>query len=292
MKYFVVLNVVLTVCLQGITFTRADEPVTKKKVDSENQSREATVNEMRERARSIRVVLLDGERATKELKLNPKPILRYNDQPRGILDATLWSWSNGGRPSAIIKLEKYRKDAAHPREWLDNLTSFSPGLIRAEWKHGVTWQAQQPALTLKTIHDGPRPATSEAARLFQMKRLARRFTCSFYDIFTKQRNEMRLLTTQLLRYSDADEGIIDGVMFGFANNGTNPDCLFVVELQEAKDGVQSWNYGFSGMTQGELTAKLGDGTVWKKPWTVKRGKQDTWIWFFDEDVAGLKTLRQ
>ena len=292
MKYFVMLHVLFTCCLLGIGSARADEPVSNEQADSEDRIRRATLNEMRDRVNTIRVASVVDDQTSKELKLNPEPILRYNDQPRGILDATLWSWSDGGRPAAIIKLEKYRKDESHPREWLDNLTSFSPGLVRAEWKHGITWQARQPALMLEALPDGPRPAPSKPARPSQMKRISRRFTCSLYNIVTKQRDEMRLLTTQLLRYSEVDTGIIDGVMLGFANNGTNPDCLFVVELQKAVNGDHSWKYGFAGMTQGELTAKLDGRKVWTKQWTVKRGKQDTWIWFFDEDVEGLKALKQ
>jgi hypothetical protein len=288
----VLLSVLFTCCALGSGSLYAAEPAAEKKADPADKERQAILEEMRERVKAIRVASLVGDRASKELKLNPDPILSYNDQPRAILNATLWSWSDGGRPVAIIKLEKYRKDKAHPYEWLDNLTSFSTGLVRAEWQHGVTWQARRPALTLKTFPNGPKPAKFEAARLSQMKRLARRFKCSMYIPATKQRDEMRLLTTQLLRYSDADAGIIDGAMFGFASNGTNPDCLFVVELHETAEGKPSAKYGFAGMTQGELSAKLDGREVWTKEWTVKRGKQDTWIWFFGEDIEKLKVANQ
>ena len=41
-------------------------------------------------------------------ELHPDPIFRYSDQPRGFVDATLWSWGppgSTGRPAAIAKIE-------------------------------------------------------------------------------------------------------------------------------------------------------------------------------------------
>src|SRR5690348_4995816 len=39
-----------------------------------------------------------------EAKLLTKPLLHYQDQPRNILDATLWCFGEKGRPAALCKV--------------------------------------------------------------------------------------------------------------------------------------------------------------------------------------------
>src|SRR4029450_9998270 len=43
--------------------------------------------------------------STSPLKLNDKPVFRYDDQPRRFIDATMWVWTDQGRPMAFQKIE-------------------------------------------------------------------------------------------------------------------------------------------------------------------------------------------
>src|SRR4029450_5315602 len=43
--------------------------------------------------------------STTSLKLNDKPVFRYDDQPRRFIDATMWVWTDQGRPMAFQKIE-------------------------------------------------------------------------------------------------------------------------------------------------------------------------------------------
>src|SRR4051812_18165224 len=69
------------------------------------------VKAMAEHAGSIRVS------APEEVALIPEPILRYDDKPRNIYDATLWAWGPKGRPAAVLKVENYPHRPAQLR-WL------------------------------------------------------------------------------------------------------------------------------------------------------------------------------
>ena len=53
--------------------------------------RAETLQKLRARAQAMTVVIGD-DADTETVKLMEQPLLRYDDQPRGILDGTLWAW--------------------------------------------------------------------------------------------------------------------------------------------------------------------------------------------------------
>jgi hypothetical protein len=59
---------------------------------------------MRHRAEATRVYRLDNQKWT-SCEIQPEPIFRYSDQPRHILDATIWVWGRSGRPNVLQKIE-------------------------------------------------------------------------------------------------------------------------------------------------------------------------------------------
>ena len=61
----------------------------------------ARLKEMTELARGLTLAGADG----KALELRPEPIVRYDDQPRYIEDATLWALGGKGRPAGVLKVE-------------------------------------------------------------------------------------------------------------------------------------------------------------------------------------------
>lgn len=240
---------------------------------------------MRQRAEGIKVFTLTGDEKT-ETKLVAQPMFRYSDQARFILDATLWGWTHNGRPVAVCKMEGYRGNTAtggKPR-WLYNYSSFSTGLIEAEWNFGHRWSAKKPALKLATLPNGPTPSESKAGRMRQLKELSRRFSATMFVPVVDRKQEMRLLSRPIYRYSHPDSGLRDGAVFGLTNYGTNPDALFVIELHQKKTSTPTWKYGFVGMTQGALSVRLDDKEVWTKPWTETRGSLETWTWFYESSV--------
>lgn len=252
--------------------------------------REAMLKLMKQKIEGTKVSLLsDGQEVKADLIA--RPIFRYSDSARFILDATLWAWTKNGRPVAVCKMEGMRGFAAAPDKprWLYNLSSFSSdGLVEAEWNFGHRWTARKSPLRLVELSDGPKPSKSKNGRMIQLKKIARRFTSTMYITPTKQQLEMRLLPTPVYRYSHPESGLRDAAIFGLASYGTNPDALFAIELQDEKGSPSVWKYGVVGMTQGALSVRLDGEQVWTKPWTDDRGSLETWTWFFEARVKKSK----
>jgi hypothetical protein len=198
-----------------------------------------------------------------ELKLKPaltfasKPLLRYSDPTRGgireaaanvLLDAGVWRLGTEGRPTALVTVEIYQ---APDKSQVMAFEFLSLSEARFSLKHKtekVRWQATASALAMKEIPGATPPAATTAARLTQMRQLARRFGA--VERVNNEAIECRLLAQPIVRYQSTAEKIVDGAIFAYAN-GTNPEVGIVFET----DG-ERWSYGTLRLSAAELKVML------------------------------------
>ncbi|HMC12643.1 MAG TPA: hypothetical protein VKH44_15190, partial [Pirellulaceae bacterium] len=206
---------------------------------------------MRKVASSIRV-LADPKQTDSAVKLKDEPVLRYSDSTRLAQESTMWIWSGGGRPTAILAVEYYPMGPKGPR-WLYEIASLSTQPIAAECEGYFRWAAKAPGLKLQPLPDAPPPADKETRRLAQMKELRSRFT-AYEKATVEGRIELRAVATPLVRYSSPPEDLVDGAIFALAS-GTNPEVLLVLEAQGPK-GKVAWHYALVHMTGEAATVQL------------------------------------
>ncbi len=247
----------------------SQSPADVSKADA--SAREASLKALRQRVENTRVSLT--KKTDPPLKVVPAPVFRYSDELRHIEDAGLWIWTDRGRPAAAMKVERYQA-GRFPVPWLYCFTSLSPELVHAEWADAKPFQAKQPGVKWQPLDD--EPAMTRAARLVQMRDIARRFSVDLVqDVAGQNRTQMRLLSQPLLRYDETPD-VLDGAVFGFTGTGTNPDVLLLLDLPP-KGG---WRFGIAGMTAEGVTAKLGETVVANLPHTAGRGNVfDNWCNF-------------
>lgn len=237
---------------------------------AETPGDEVSLKVMRQRVQATRVTLSD--KANAKVQLVEAPVFRYSDEVRHIEDAGIWLWTDCGRPAAAMKVEHYQP-GIHPRPWLYCFASLSSELVTAEWEGDPKYQARKPGVTWKPLDDAP--AKTRAARLAQMREIARRFSAEIKDLAENVR-QMRLLPRPLYRYDDGLADVEDGALFGFTGTGTNPDLLLLLDLP--KDG--GWRFGFAGMTAEGLTVRLKEAAVWQIPHTAGKGQVfNNWTYF-------------
>jgi hypothetical protein len=231
------------------------------RADEGDAERAKHLERMRGVAASIRL-LADAERADSAAKISPEPVLRYSDSTRQTLESTLWLWSSGGRPAAILAVEYYPQGPQGAR-WLYEIASLSTERIAAERDGAFRFVAKEPGLKLQTLEDAHQPHVKEARRLAQMKELRGRFTA--YETATQNgRIELRPLVTPLARYADAKRQIVDGAIFAFAS-GTNPEVLLILEAHQRNDDDTAWQFGLIHMTGEAVAAQLDGKEVWSRP---------------------------
>lgn len=259
----------LATCVLSIA--AAEEP----KVN--DQQRAEHLSHMKAVAGSIRLND-DLRRPDSAVTLVEEPVLRYTDNTRLLYESSLWMWSSGGRPSAVLAVEYYPKDPRGPR-WLFEIASLSAERIAAQHETDLRWTAKEPGLKLGTLESAQRPAEKAVRRLAQMKEISRRFT-AHETAAVGGRIELRLLTSPLFRYSDPDANIIDGAIFALAN-GTNPEVLLVLEAHDVKDADSAWHYALVQLTGASVAVELDGKEVWQcgeaDPPAIRESYVNGWI---------------
>jgi hypothetical protein len=217
--------------------------------------------QMRKLADTVLVAARDGEES-KDVALIPKPLLRFSDQKRFISDGTLWAWGTAGRP--LLMAEFHTGERLKPR-WGNWLVATSDVPVLAVIGGQGRWTPRVTDFKLLPILDIGAPANSDSGRLRQMKRFARSLSGS--SQWQGQQFELRLLPTEVHRYSDAASGLVDGAVFVFAVD-SNPEAILFVEAHEGDSGPGAaalWKYALAQMSAASLTFRRGDTEVWAVP---------------------------
>jgi hypothetical protein len=231
--------------------------------------------EMTNLAQKTKVAGEDGA----DMTLVEKPVFRYDDQPRRFIDATMWIWTEDGRPAACQKIEaRYEFNTGQPL-WGYCFTSLSPGKLSASWGER-SYKSSQPGIAWLPLEGSPAPAAGNVQRKRQLRELARGFTGrALLNPRTSESAELRLFTTPIYEYSDPDNGLLAGGIFGFETNGTNPDVLVLIEARESAGKFQ-WQFAPARMTTGGITLNYGERKVWECEFVQpSQGPFANWLFF-------------
>src|SRR2546425_9543340 len=147
----------------------------KAKEDKEkNERRRAQLlDEMRGLAQQTKVQFAKGDR---QVELVKDPVFRYDDQPRRFIDATMWVWTEGGRPVAFQKIEaKYHVENGRP-QWGLCFASTADDLLSVQWTSDRTYRSAEPGIAFKALSEAPAVAAENVKRKRQLRELARSFS--------------------------------------------------------------------------------------------------------------------
>ncbi|MEK6263130.1 MAG: hypothetical protein AABP62_31515 [Planctomycetota bacterium] len=213
---------------------------------------------MKSRAESFRFTSSDKDFPK---QLQPMPLFRYEDQTRGYVDGTVWRLGEQGRPLAIITAELHPMYLSAGSVIVYDFLSLTERPFTAKSADVTGWTPGGSAVTMERIPDAPEPAKAAAARLGQIKQLARRFkaTQEVRELDTSFVH-LRMLPREIDRYSPDKTAESDGAIFLFVN-GRNPAIVLLIETKG-----QEWIYGVGRLSApSELTMRLDDTVVWKQP---------------------------
>jgi hypothetical protein len=196
----------------------------------------------------------------KPVTFRKEPVLRFTNPVSGVVDGGLFVWEDQAtRPVAMAQIFIVPKT---DKLWLHEFQSLAPGPLHFRYQGRAVWTPAAPGVELKKLAGAPQPAATPAARLLQMRQIARRF--SVKDFFEERSNdELRLMSTPLVRYQDASAS--DGAIFAYAH-GTDPELLIAIEARPDGEQGSTWYVGLAPMTGYAITAEL-DGQVY---WSVER----------------------
>ncbi|HWB10418.1 MAG TPA: hypothetical protein VG826_14395 [Pirellulales bacterium] len=213
-----------------------------------------------------------------------RPLLRFSDADRGIVDGTLWAYGGEGRPAALLEMYcgRYIPLGSYRHAW----TATSDRPVKLLGAPGIQWTPRTSAVRWAALETNFTPAREPAARLSQFKSLAKRF--SSFQIFNpgKQREELRLLVQPLHRYSDVKLHVADAAIFAFAL-GTNPEALLFLEAGDPSRGQSSWQFGMAQRgSSAEIHVLLDGQEVWTAQPLAKLKPEDPFCHFLRPVTGG------
>ncbi len=226
--------------------------------DESSNLAERRLNVMKTRVQSISFSSLEAEFPK---QLQPAPLFRYEDQPRGYVDGTVWRLGEQGRPLALITAELHPRYLNEGPRIVYDFLSLTERSFTAKSSDVPGWKPRGSAVTMQWLPNAPDPAKSAVARLGQLKLLARRFSAT-QEVMELETSfvHLRLLPREVNRYAPTLNAESDGAIFLFVN-GRNPGIVLLIE----SDG-QEWTYGVGRLSApSTLTMRLDDTVVWKEP---------------------------
>jgi hypothetical protein len=259
----------LLIVLAAAVASLADEKVDRR--------RAALLEQMRTLAAEAKLTLKD---ASREPKLVKEPVFRYDDQPRRFIDATMWVWTDGGRPVAFEKIEAMIHRVTGEAQWGYCFTSVSEDQVAILWNEIRDYNSTQAGIEFKPLEGAPQVSDKESQRKRQARDLAKGFAARVViDPKNNVTQEMRLLTTPIFEYSDEKTKEYAGSVFALSTNGTNPDLLVLLEPRET-GGKTVWHIAPARMTSGGVSLSFRDKKVWDCPFVAPREAPfATWTFF-------------
>lgn len=231
---------------------------------------------------SVEPYELTLEDADKPLKLQPNPLLRFDNSVGGVVDGVVLMWTDGARPAALAQVF-----AIKSKLWLHEFQSMAERPLVLVDAGKLRWQPKQAGAEFHSMPDAPPPADTRAGRLSQMKSLARQFAVSedFRARASDQETtkyELRMLPQPAYRYPESASR--DGAIFAFVH-GTDPEAMLTLEVQlEGKK--TGWKFAWAPLTCWAVQARLGEKIVWSAPemYGKNSATQSYHIWSFKPDA--------
>jgi hypothetical protein len=199
-----------------------------------------------------------GEDAV-ESKLNPEPVLVWNNPVSGTKIGILALFTRNGRPDVMAQFS-----FTSPQNVVNEFHNYCGDKLVMTRGTRPIWSPAETSTKWTTLNTPEKPAATPQLRLVQLRRLAAKFTVE--DDFgwdKKERHQLRMLTTPVYRFGKPDEEVIDGAVFVYAL-ATDPEAVLMLECAKGESGLH-WQYAFGPMSIYALTAKLDGSVVWEIP---------------------------
>lgn len=227
----------------------------------------------------------------------PREVLKWTNPVRHRQLGVVHLWLHEGRAEAMSSF--FTSESAtdeNENVVMHEFQSLSLRRITATGRDGqVRWSPAQPGLVLNPIAGAPEPADSPAARLRQMRALAREYSAhSVSDYGKTARWELRLLAQPLYRYESKSDEVLDGAVFAFVSSaGTDPEIILPFEARKTGDRWE-WYSSAARFSDHSLYLRRQDKDVWtflndKRDPYFQAGEQDTYRLLRDR-VFEISTL--
>jgi hypothetical protein len=238
-----------------IAACQAQDDLSKPDRAKDQEEKAARMEYMKQAAKSYQIAVTSN--AADKLNLIEEPLLRFDDQVTGVVDATVFVWTLDDQPMAIASVW-IRKTGQEFHEF----QSLAEGALTATNQGQAKWTPARPGIERKPPPVAQPPAATAARRLSQMRALAREYSATVTG-WENDHQVLRLLPQPVYRYGCPDGAVADGAIFAYCK-GTNPEVLLLVEAVKTDNELQ-WKYAFARMSARGCEVRRDDQVAWSAP---------------------------
>lgn len=246
--------VVVAIMLSGSPLSAQNKPDSPAANGTEKKEK---LDFYRQRLRELRLSVEGG--GGKPCEFVEDPLMRWDNPISQNGDGMMFLWTDRGRPVAMMNSHFHFPS----RDWRRIFVSLATRPMEMRAGEQPLWNPRLPALAFKPLDHEKPPAETAAARLVQLRNIAKEFqVVCHWGGKGKPDWQLRLLTTPLFRYQVPEEGVIDGALFGFIQSG--PESVLLVEARKTPRGLE-WYYAASRSTSYYVKISRNDTTVFEAP---------------------------
>ncbi|MCA9052500.1 MAG: hypothetical protein KDA75_01625 [Planctomycetaceae bacterium] len=171
----------------------------------------------------------------------------------------VYVWLRDDRPQVVGCVLSGPTDEPRRNVYTEAHLLAEEPIAAAELHPTHTWK---PATGLQRLPlgDAPEPAKSRAARLVQMRALARSFSgrMEAYGLW-----DLRLLPQPLYRYDESAGNVVDGALFTYVwERSTDPELILLLECRRGPAGDLTWQYAPVRFSTRELWLSRAEEELW------------------------------
>lgn len=210
------------------------------------------------------------------IKLHEQPLLKWSNPAAGSIHGNVFIWTRDGRPFVAGSLFQWFSPFTHQSH---EFVSLATTPLAARYQGTEVWRTAEPGVEFTPLTRGPKPASSPARRLVQMRALLRQFSATKIDR-EGQQQELRPLTQPVLRYQPEQSAVVDGGLFVFVQ-GTDPEVWLMLEAHQ-RDGHRAWHFAAAPMNSVAFRLHRNGRQVWHvdiRSWSEVQSHAETYTSF-------------
>ena len=196
------------------------------------------------------------------LEVQKEPIFEWTNPIRSTLQqGVIFLWLRDGRPAAVGCIFSQQDPRLPGRRVMHEFHALDREKLLVRRSNALNEWKPQVGLARNELPDAGEPAATAAARLPQMRRLAREFTGHETD-GDGRRYDLRLLPAPVYRYPPSKSGVVDGAMFTLVSTeGTDPEVWLLIEARK-EGGKARWEYACARFSNRNLFVQHKDKEIW------------------------------